>query len=211
MRQEEHGERDDDEVVEEQHPAGAEAGEVVERLAHERGRAARLRDRGDALGVRQGDDDEEQPRQQQHLWRQSERVAGDDAEREVDRRGDLAVRDREQRGRAEDSLQHGQLARHQRLPSPRSQQIEAPGAEPDEQHAEQVADAPSGARGLHEQRDAERDEARPRRRRRRAAGTTRPSWRRRSSRGTARCGARSRPSCRRSRSCACGEAAAARP
>ncbi len=116
VRQEEHGERDDDEVVEEQHPAGAEAGEVVERLAHERGRAARLRNRGDALGVRQGDDDEEQPRQQQHLWRQPERVAGDDAEREVDRRRDLAVRDREQRGRAEDALQHGQLARHQLLP-----------------------------------------------------------------------------------------------
>ena len=116
VRQEEHGERDDDEVVEEQHPAGAEAGEVVERLAHERGRAARLRDGGDALGVRQGDDEEEQPRQQQHLGRQPERVAGDDAEREVDRRRDLAVRDREQRGSAEDALQHGQLARHQLLP-----------------------------------------------------------------------------------------------
>ena len=113
VRQEERGERDHDEVVEEQHPAGAEAREVVESPAHERGRAARLRDGGDALGVGERDDEEEQPGQQQHLGRQPERVAGDDAEREVDRRRDLAVGDREQRRGAEHSLKSGQLTGHQ--------------------------------------------------------------------------------------------------
>ena len=116
VRQEERGEHDDDEVVEEQHPAGAEAGKVVEGLAHERGRAAGLRDRRDALRVGEGDHEEEQPRQQQHLGREPERVAGDDAQREVDRRRDLAVGDREQRRGAEDSLQRGQLPCHQLLP-----------------------------------------------------------------------------------------------
>ncbi len=129
VRQEQRGERDDDDVVEEQHPAGAEAGEVVEGFPNERGRAARLRDGGDALGVREGDDEEEQPCQQQHLGREPERVAGDDAEREVDRRRDLAIRDREKRRGAEHTLQHGQLSCHQlplrplsryRRPTPRA-------------------------------------------------------------------------------------------
>jgi hypothetical protein len=59
VRHEERGERDHDQVVEEQRPAGEEADEVVEGTAHERGGTARLRDRGRALRVREGDHDEE--------------------------------------------------------------------------------------------------------------------------------------------------------
>ena len=43
VRDEERGERHDDEEVEEEHPAGDEAGEVVERAPHERRSAAGLR------------------------------------------------------------------------------------------------------------------------------------------------------------------------
>ena len=116
VRQEERRERDHDHVVEEQHPAGAEAGKVVERLPHEGRRAARLRDRRRPLRIRERDEEEQEPGDQQHFRRQPERVAGDDPEREVDRRRDLAVRDGEEHRRAERALEHGQLARHQRPP-----------------------------------------------------------------------------------------------
>ena len=60
MRHEERRERDHDQVVEEEHPAGEEAGEVVERDADERRGAARLADRRRPLRVRERDDEEEQ-------------------------------------------------------------------------------------------------------------------------------------------------------
>ena len=65
-----------------------------------------------------------------------ERVQRDHAEREVDRRGDLAVRDGGERGRVEDALQLRQLACHHGLP----QEVEARGAERDEERADRVAD-----------------------------------------------------------------------
>ena len=60
--QEDRGERDHDQVVEEERPAGQEAEHVVVRPPHERRRAAGLRDRRRPLGVRQRDDQEEDTR-----------------------------------------------------------------------------------------------------------------------------------------------------
>src|SRR5205823_936718 len=97
VRQEERGQRDHDQVVEEQRPAGEEAEEVVERLAHEGRRAAGLRDRRGALGVRERDEQEERADEEEHDRREPERVQRDDPEGEVDRRRDLSVGDRERR------------------------------------------------------------------------------------------------------------------
>ena len=113
VREEQRRERDHDQVVEEEHPAGEEAGEVVERDPDERRSAAGLADRRRPLGVRERDDEEEQPDDAEHDGREAERVQRDDAEREVDRRRDLAVGDRRERGRVEHTLQLRQLAGHQ--------------------------------------------------------------------------------------------------
>ena len=114
VRQEERRERDHDQVVEEERPAGEEAGQVVEGAADEGGGAARLRNRGRALRVRERDDQEERADDGEHLGRQAERVQGDDPERDVDRGGDLAVGDREERRRVENALQPRDLPRHGR-------------------------------------------------------------------------------------------------
>ena len=112
VRQEQRRERDHDQVVEEERPAGQEAGEVVERPANKGRGAAGLGDRGRALGVRERDDEEERAREGQDLGREAEGVQGDDPERDVDRRGDLAVGHREERGSVENPLQAGNLPRH---------------------------------------------------------------------------------------------------
>jgi hypothetical protein len=104
--------RDDDQVVEEEHPAGNKAGGVVERPAHEGGSASRLRERGRTLSVRERDDAEEEPDGEQHPRRETERVERDDAERKIERRGDLAVRDRGERGHVQDALEACQLLGH---------------------------------------------------------------------------------------------------
>jgi hypothetical protein len=88
--------RDHDQVVQEERPAGQEADQVVERPPDERGGAAHLRDRRRSLGVRHRHEQEEHADGEEHRGREAEGVEGDDAEREVDRRGDLAVRDREE-------------------------------------------------------------------------------------------------------------------
>ena len=105
VRQEERRERDHDQVVEEEHPAGEEAEQVVERTPDEGRRAARLGDRCRPLRVREGDEQEEDAGAEQDDGSQAERVGRDDSEREVERGRDLAVRDREERGRVEDSLE----------------------------------------------------------------------------------------------------------
>jgi hypothetical protein len=112
VRQEERREGDHDQVVEEQRPTGHEPEQVVERASHERRRAAGLGDRGRSLRVRQRDEEEEHAREQQHDGRQAERLRNDDAEREVERRGDLVVGDREQRGRLENAFEPAQLPCH---------------------------------------------------------------------------------------------------
>ena len=157
VRQEQRRERDHDQVVEEERPAGEEAGEVVERAADEGRCAARLRNRGRALCVRERDDEEESADQGQHLGREAERVQRDDPEREVDRGGDLAVRDREERGRVEHPLETRDLARHAVRLLPAPEEVEPTGAEREEEQSEQVADPASVDCGLHEQRDPEAD------------------------------------------------------
>src|SRR5439155_22519391 len=104
VREEESTERDDDQVVEGGAPAGDEAPEVVERDPGERRGAAGLANRSGSFGVGERHDQEEQAGRQKHERREPESVQGDDAEREIDRRGDLAVGDREERGSVENPL-----------------------------------------------------------------------------------------------------------
>ena len=112
MRDEERRERDHDQVVEEEHPAGHESGEIVVGLANERRGAARLRQSGGRLGVGEGDDEEEDADAEQHERREADGVQRDDPEREVDRRGDLAVGDREEGARVELAAKPRKLPRH---------------------------------------------------------------------------------------------------
>jgi len=115
VRDEERREGDHDQVVEEEHPAGEEAGEVVEGDAHECCGASGLANRRRPLGVGERDDEEEQTDEPEDDRREAQRVQRDHAEREVDGGGDLAVRDGGERGRVEGALQLRQLARHQVL------------------------------------------------------------------------------------------------
>ena len=101
MRHEQRRERDHDQVVEEDRPAGQEPELVVERAADEGRGAAGLGERGGALRIGERDEHEQRADREQHPRRQAERVQRDDAEREEERRGDLAVGDRGQRGRRE--------------------------------------------------------------------------------------------------------------
>jgi hypothetical protein len=112
VRQEQRRERDHDQVVEEESPAGHEAREVVERPPHERRRTAGLGQCCSAFRVRQRDDQEEHAGGEQDDRREAERMRREHAEREVDRRCDLAVGDREQRTRVELTPQAGELPRH---------------------------------------------------------------------------------------------------
>ena len=112
VRQEQRRECDHDQVVEEESPAGDEAPEVVEGNPDEGRSAPGLADRRGSLRIRERDDQEEQTGREQDRRREPEGVQRDDPEREVDRGGDLPVRDREEGGRIEDPLEPGQLARH---------------------------------------------------------------------------------------------------
>ena len=112
VRQEQRRDRNHDQVVEEERPAGEKAEQVVESPANECRGAAGLRDRGRPLRVGERDDQEDDPRHQQHERGEPERVAGNDAEREVDRGGDLAVGDGEERRCVEHALEAAQLPRH---------------------------------------------------------------------------------------------------
>jgi hypothetical protein len=85
VRQEERGQRDHDQVVEEESPARQEPRNVVERAADEGRGAARLRQHRRALGVREGHEQEEAADEEQHERREPERVRREHAEREVDR------------------------------------------------------------------------------------------------------------------------------
>ena len=121
VRDEQRRERDHDQVVEEEDPAGDETPEVVEGDPDEGCRASGLADRRGPLGVRERDDEEQEPGREQDRGREAEGVQRDDPEREVDRRRDLAVGDREERRSAEDALQARQLACHARNLAPGSE------------------------------------------------------------------------------------------
>ena len=86
--------------------------EVVVGAARERRGAARLGHRRRPLGVGERDEAEHQARRGEDDRCEAERGGSDDPERDVDRGADLAVGDREERGRVEDALEAPDLARH---------------------------------------------------------------------------------------------------
>ena len=112
VRNEERGERHDDEEVEEENPARGEARKVVERTSHERRSAAGLRKGRRPFRVRERDEDEDAAGDQKNEGCQAERRRRDDAERDVERRGDLPVCDREEGGSVEDTLEAAELTGH---------------------------------------------------------------------------------------------------
>src|SRR5262249_42376631 len=128
VRHEERRERDHDQVVEEERPAGHEAGEVVHRAAHEGRRAACLPERRRRCGVRERDEKEEEADAEEDERREAERVESDDPEREVDRRGDLAVGDGEERAGVELAAEAGELAGYLRPPRATSRRPAPAGA-----------------------------------------------------------------------------------
>jgi hypothetical protein len=115
VRDEEGRERHDDEVVEEQSPPGHERGRIVERAANEAGGPARLGHRGDALCIRERDEEEDEADGEEGPRGIAERVEDDDAERDVERRADLPVCDAGEGRGVDQALDPGQPARHQRL------------------------------------------------------------------------------------------------
>ncbi len=112
VRQEERRERDHDQVVEEERPAGEEAREVVERDAVKVAAPPVSPIAVVPSAYDRRHDEEEQADDRQHHRREPERVQRDDPEREVERGGDLAVRDGGERRRVEHALEPRQLARH---------------------------------------------------------------------------------------------------
>ena len=101
VRHEERRDRDREDVVEAQRPAGEERDDVVEGVARERGGAAGFREHRGALGVGFGREHEQPAGEQEHQRREPERVRGDEPERVVDRGADVAVGGREQPGHAD--------------------------------------------------------------------------------------------------------------
>ena len=87
----------------------------------------------------------------------------DDPESEVDRRGDLPVRDGGERGRIEDPLQTRELAGHagETKALPAVQEIETAGTERDEQAAEEIPGAAAAGDSADEDRHAEPDREQP--------------------------------------------------
>ena len=105
VRDEERRDGDRDDVDEHLRPARREAHELVERVPGEARRAPGLRKACRASGVRRGRRGEHDPGDDEDERRQPEGVDGRQAERVVDRGADVAVRGREERGRAEHALQ----------------------------------------------------------------------------------------------------------
>jgi hypothetical protein len=105
VRDEERRDGDRDHVVEELRPGGAEADELVERMAREARRAAGLGIENRPLRVRERCGREDQAGDDEDEGRQPEGEDRRDPERVVDRRADVAIRRREERGRPEDPLQ----------------------------------------------------------------------------------------------------------
>ena len=91
MRHEERGDRDRDDVVQAQRPAREERDHLVERVARERGGAAGFGIHRRTLGIRLGRQHEQATREHEHQRREAQRVEGDQAERVIDGRADVAV------------------------------------------------------------------------------------------------------------------------
>ncbi len=92
---EERRDRDREDVVEAQRPAGEEGDHVVEGVPGERGGASRFGEHRGALGVGFRGQREQPAGEQEHQRGETEGVRGDQAERVVDRRADVPVGRRE--------------------------------------------------------------------------------------------------------------------
>ena len=91
VRDRDRGQRGDDQVVDQDRPAGDEGDQLVEGVAGEAGGAAALADHRPALDVAERRQHEHQPGGEEDQRRQPEAAVGDDAEREVDREADGGV------------------------------------------------------------------------------------------------------------------------
>ncbi len=98
------GERGDDQVVDQDRPAGDEGDQLVEGVAGEARGAAALAEHRPALDVGERGEHEEQPGGEEDQRRQAEAAVGDDPEREVDREADRRVDGDEEAGHAEAAL-----------------------------------------------------------------------------------------------------------
>jgi hypothetical protein len=96
---------DDDQVVDQDRPAGDEGDQLVEGVAGEGRGAAALAEHGAALDVAERGQPEQQAGGEEDQRRQAEAAVGDDAEGEVDREADRRVGGGEQRRDAEAALQ----------------------------------------------------------------------------------------------------------
>ena len=114
VRDEERRDRDREDVVEAQRPAGEERDDVVEGVARERRGPARFGEHRGALGVGFCGQREQPPGEQENQRRKPQRVRGNEPQRVVDRGADVAVGGREQAGNP-DRLPQSVLAqaRHQ--------------------------------------------------------------------------------------------------
>ena len=105
VRHEERRDGDRDDVVEHLRPGRPERDELVERVAREARRAARLGETDRPLRVGRRRAAKISPVMTKTSGVRPERDRGRDAERVVDRRADVAVSGREERGRAENALE----------------------------------------------------------------------------------------------------------
>ena len=97
--------RGDDQVVDQDRPAGDEGDQLVEGVAGEAGGAAPLADHRATLDVAERGQHEEQPGGEEDQRGQAEAAVGDDAEREVDREADGGVDGDEEAGDAEAAVE----------------------------------------------------------------------------------------------------------
>ena len=105
VRDRERRESDDDQVVDQDRPAGDEGDQLVEGVAGEGRGATPLAEHRPALDVGQRRQPEEEPGGEEDQRRQTEALVGDDAECEVDRESNRRVGRREQPRDAEAALE----------------------------------------------------------------------------------------------------------
>ena len=105
VRNRDRRQRGDDQVVDQDRPAGDEGDQLVEGVAGEARGAAALAEHRAALDVAERGEDEEQAGGEEDQRRQAEAAVGDDAEREVDREADRRVDGDEEAGDAEPALE----------------------------------------------------------------------------------------------------------
>ncbi len=105
VRDEERRDGDRHRVVQHLGPGGEEGPELVEGVAGEGRRPARLRVHGRGLGVGGRGQVEDEAGDDEHHRREAEREGGDEPERVVDRRADVPVGGREERVDAQDALE----------------------------------------------------------------------------------------------------------